>query len=113
MGKRELDVLLCLVFLVSCDCYLSVALPYGALGWYAVCDCGFPDNTQFPFRQTGKAKMKCRMISSGLTRFAMTKQSPAKEIHFYAEFISFDTSVYTMNHSKFIALDQKEKSIRA
>ena len=28
------------VILVSCDCYCSVALPCGAMGWSAVCDCG-------------------------------------------------------------------------
>ena len=38
MGKRELVVLLCFVFLVSHDCF--VALPHGAMGLSAVCDCG-------------------------------------------------------------------------
>ena len=28
------------VFLVSYDCYCSVALPYVVVGWSAVCDCG-------------------------------------------------------------------------
>ena len=28
------------VFLVSCDCYFSVALPGGAVGWFVVCGCG-------------------------------------------------------------------------
>ena len=28
------------VFLVSYDCYYSVALPHGAMGWPEVCDCG-------------------------------------------------------------------------
>ena len=28
------------VFLMLCDCYCSVALPHGAVGWSAVCDCG-------------------------------------------------------------------------
>ena len=37
MGKRELVALL-FVFLVSPDC--SVALPRGATGLSAVCDCG-------------------------------------------------------------------------
>ena len=36
MGKRELVALF--VFLVSRDC--CVALPHGAMGWSAVCDCG-------------------------------------------------------------------------
>ena len=29
-----------IVFLMSCDCKCSVALPHGAVGWSAVCDCG-------------------------------------------------------------------------
>ena len=37
MGKRELAALL-IVFLVSCDCHLSVTLPNDAMGWSAVCD---------------------------------------------------------------------------
>ena len=28
------------VFLMSCYCYCSVAIPCGALGWSALCDCG-------------------------------------------------------------------------
>ena len=40
----------CFAFVVirmSCYCICSVVLPYGALGWSAVCDCGinFPDHT--------------------------------------------------------------------
>ena len=27
---------------VSCYCKCSVALPHGAMGWSAVCDCGNP-----------------------------------------------------------------------
>ena len=40
MGKKELVVLLTVwfVFLVFCDC--CVALPRGAMGLSAVCDCG-------------------------------------------------------------------------
>ena len=38
MGKRELVVLLSLSYLVPRDCY--VALPRGAMGLHAVCDCG-------------------------------------------------------------------------
>ena len=38
MWKRELVDLLCFVFLVSRDC--RVALPCGATGLSAVCDCG-------------------------------------------------------------------------
>ena len=40
IGKRALVALLCFVFQVSCDCYCSVALPLGAVGWSAVCDSG-------------------------------------------------------------------------
>ena len=29
-----------IVFWMSCDCICSVALPHGAVGWSAVCDCG-------------------------------------------------------------------------
>ena len=29
-----------IVFPVSCYCICSMALPYGAVGWSAVCDCG-------------------------------------------------------------------------
>ena len=28
------------VFLVSCDCYRSVALSHSAVGWSVMCDCG-------------------------------------------------------------------------
>ena len=39
MRKRELIALL-LVFWMSCYCKCPVALPQGAVGWSAVCDCG-------------------------------------------------------------------------
>ena len=29
---------------MSCDCYCFVALPYGAVGWSAMCDCGISGN---------------------------------------------------------------------
>ena len=29
-----------IVFLVACDCLYSLPLPYGAVGWSVVCDCG-------------------------------------------------------------------------
>ena len=39
-GKRERPgCFILFVFLVSCDCYCSVALPQGAVGGSAVCDC--------------------------------------------------------------------------
>ena len=43
--KRESDCCFTsIVFLMSCDCLCPVALPHGAVGWSAVCDCG----TVFP-----------------------------------------------------------------
>ena len=36
-----------------------------------------------------------------------------KETHFYVEIIICDPLVYTMDHPKFIAWNQKEESIRA
>ena len=33
-------LLTCVVFLMPCDCYCSVAVPHGAVGWSAVCDGG-------------------------------------------------------------------------
>ena len=38
--KRELVDLLLLSFWMSCFCKCQVALPHGAMGWSAVCDCG-------------------------------------------------------------------------
>ena len=40
VGKGESCCFTLFVFLVSCDCYCSVALPHGAVGWSAVCGCG-------------------------------------------------------------------------
>ena len=100
---------------MSCDCYCSVALPNGAVGWFAVCDCGFPDHVLncILANSDGQEEMPHDADFIRFLLFAMTKQSYAKEIHVYAEFISFDPSVYTMDHSKFITLDKKEESIRA
>ena len=28
------------VLQMDCDCYCSLTLPHGAMGWSAVCDCG-------------------------------------------------------------------------
>ena len=41
------------------------------------------------------------------------KQYSAKEIHFYVESTTCDPSVYTMDHPRFIASNQKEESFRA
>ena len=37
-----------IVFRMSCYC-VTVALPHGAVGWSAVCDCGIPDHTHSLF----------------------------------------------------------------
>ena len=37
-GEERADYFALIVFLTFCDC--SVALPHGAKGWSAVCDCG-------------------------------------------------------------------------
>ena len=34
------DCFALIVFLMSCDCWCSVALPHGVVGWSAVRDCG-------------------------------------------------------------------------
>ena len=41
--------LFCCVFIVSCDCYCSVALPHCAVGWSEVCDCGISGSYPFTF----------------------------------------------------------------
>ena len=40
VGEERAGCFTLVVFLVSCDCYWSVALPQGAIGWSEVCDCG-------------------------------------------------------------------------
>ena len=39
-GEERAGCFTLFVFLVSCDCYCSVALPHGAVDWSAVSDCG-------------------------------------------------------------------------
>ena len=39
--KERADCFALIVFLLSCCCKCSVALPHGAVGRSAVCDCGF------------------------------------------------------------------------
>ena len=40
IGKREPVALLCLSSWCLVSVIVSVALPHGAVGWSAVCDCG-------------------------------------------------------------------------
>ena len=46
----------------------------------------------------------------GLHCLQWHKQSSMKEIRFYVEMITRDPSVYTLDHPKFIASNQKEKA---
>ena len=39
-GEERVGCLPLFVFLMSCDCYCSVALHNDAVGWSALCDCG-------------------------------------------------------------------------
>ena len=39
-GKRKLDAFPLIVFLMSCDCKCSEALPHGTVGWSSLCECG-------------------------------------------------------------------------
>ena len=48
-GEERSGCFALLVFLVSCDCYCSVAIPHGAVGWSAVCDCGIFYHTHLLF----------------------------------------------------------------
>ena len=38
-----------IVCLMSCDCWCSMAPPHSAIGWSAVCDCVFLDQTHLLF----------------------------------------------------------------
>ena len=40
-----------IVLQVYCYYKCSLALPHGAVGWSAVCDCVFPDHTHFVFKE--------------------------------------------------------------
>ena len=46
-GEEKAGCVALFVFLVSCDG--SVALPHGAVGWSAVCDCGISDHNNLVF----------------------------------------------------------------
>ena len=39
-GEDRTGCFTLMFFLKHCGCYCSVALPHGAVGWSAVCDCG-------------------------------------------------------------------------
>ena len=39
MGKKRAGYFTLFVFLLSCDCNCSIALPHGGVGWSVVCDC--------------------------------------------------------------------------
>ena len=39
-GEARAGCFALFVFLMSCSCNCSVALPHDSVGWYAVCNCG-------------------------------------------------------------------------
>ena len=48
-GKRELVICSFVVLRMSYYCKYYVALPYGAVGWSAACDCGITWSTHLHF----------------------------------------------------------------
>ena len=56
-GKRIDGCFTLIVFLVFCDCYCSVALPRGAVGWSSVCDCCISWSYSFIYFFENKSKM--------------------------------------------------------
>ena len=38
--EERADCFTLIVFLISCDCQCSVAVPRGVVGWSAMCVCG-------------------------------------------------------------------------
>ena len=53
---------------MSCDCYHSVALPHGAVGWSAVCDCGMSRSYSlaFSWKRTSSKGSKFLKITSSI-----------------------------------------------
>ena len=49
----------------------------------------------------------------GIQCLLKQNQSSEKEIHFFYKIVTCDPSIYTMEHPKLIASNQKEASIRA
>ena len=49
----------------------------------------------------------------GLHCLLSQKQSSENKIQYYFEIITYDSSIYAMDHPKFIVLIQKEESISA
>ena len=47
-----------IVLLMPFDCYCSVSLPHGALGWSAVCDCGISWSYSLTFYCAGRISME-------------------------------------------------------
>ena len=39
-GKERVGCFILIFFLMSCDCWCSVAIPRRVVGWYVVCACG-------------------------------------------------------------------------
>ena len=67
--KRERKMVAYLsIYLVSCDCYCSVALLHGAVGRSAVCNCGNSLRRQciVPITQLRRLKVKAQFLDNGI-----------------------------------------------
>ena len=50
VAQGEAGCITLIVFLASCNCLSNVALPRGAVGWSAVCECGMALSYSFTFK---------------------------------------------------------------
>ena len=67
-----------IVFLVLCCCYCSVALPHGAMGLSAICDCviSLIISTYFLNGYKGNSVMYLKLLYNRLDRLAQHQSSP-------------------------------------
>ena len=67
--EREREMVAYLsIYLVSCDCYYSLALLHGAVGRSAVCNCGNSLRRQctVPITQLRRLKVKAQFLDNGI-----------------------------------------------
>ena len=67
-------------------------------------------NNEDPYQMPHKAAFPGG-ISWGSTLFGKTKRIFTEKMMFSLEILTCDTSIYTMNHPKYVASNQKEDSI--
>ena len=71
------------LFLMSYDCYCSVALLQGAVGWSSVCDCGIGDHTDLSDNCLGAWSVSCIFLRSAcllsLTQCIQVSQNQLEE----------------------------------